>query len=118
MKSILIALLLTSSTLAFADSGCITGDKFSRNKVIHFGGTALVSGIGTYVTGNPWIGFAAGMTIGLVREKYKMNHPGMHCEYSAIAYDIAGSATGAFITDRFILLPQKKGVYVAYSKEF
>jgi len=110
-----IFLFLFFSELSFA--GCIKGPTYSTHKVEHSIGTAAISGVVTVATNDPWKGFASGLAVGATRELYKIKTPGMRCEWSSMAYDIVGSASGAYLAHWYIQ-PVKGGVYIAWHKEF
>ena len=118
MKKLLVAASLLLSASAWASGGgCIVGPKVSVDKTLHFVGTAAIASTVTVATTNPWYGFGAGMLAGAAREGYKIYTPGMRCEWSSIAYDLAGSASGAYFAHWYIT-PVRGGVYVAYHRDF
>jgi hypothetical protein len=122
MNKLINALVLLSSLLctqlAHADGGgCIPGPSYSTNKMLHFAGTAAVSSVVTATTGNFWYGVGAGLAVGAGREIYKIEMPGMRCEYYSMAYDLVGSLTGAYFT-HWYMAPIKGGAAIGYHSEF
>jgi hypothetical protein len=62
-------------------------------------------------------GFLAGLAVGAAREVYKVRHGG-RCEYSSMAYDIAGSVLGSYSANRWYIAPSKKSLSVGYIAQF
>jgi hypothetical protein len=97
---------------------CIEGDSFSFNKTVHFAGTGAIAFGVAQATGSPEKGFLAGMAAGLAREVYKEKN-GMRCEYYSLAYDLAGSAAGAYYGSRFTIAPRRGGGFdLAWNASF
>lgn len=100
-----------------ANAQCINGPSFSTDKMLHFAGTAVISGGVTAFTGSATTGFWAGVAAGALRELYKVNH-GMSCEYSSMAYDFAGAAAGSFVVQHWFILPRRRGIELVYTRTF
>jgi uncharacterized protein YfiM (DUF2279 family) len=97
MKKILAILLLISTGLNAQDFYMQT------DKQLHIGATYIISSTtATYVfhkTKNKkkamWIGFGAGMTVGIAKEIYDVKHG--NSEFGDLLADIVGSSMGCFI---------------------
>jgi hypothetical protein len=114
----ILALAALLASPAVHAGPCIEGESFSFNKSVHFAGTAAVAFGVAQSTSSPEKGFLAGMAVGLAREIYKENN-GMRCEYYSLAYDLAGSAAGAYYGSRLSILPRRGGGFdVAWSASF
>lgn len=88
------------------------------HKSEHAVGSALVTMAVAKATNSVEWGVAAGLTVGAVREFYKIRSPGMACEWSSMAFDAAGVALGAYAVHRWLVLPQPGGIVAAYSVRF
>lgn len=108
--------LITGAALAAlsfcATAGCIGGPPISVNKSVHLAGSAAVTAAVTLATKDPYWGIAAGAGVGLVREVYKVRTGG-RCEWSSMAWDVAGIAIGSY-TSRVIIAPH----FIGYRIEF
>lgn len=118
MKKVLLAVFLAATSFNSSAFSCIRGPLYSEHKALHFGGTALISSVVTYETKNPYYGISAGMAAGFVREIYKINTPGMRCEWSSMTYDLAGALVGAYVGQNIVFTKTKDGYHVSWSKNF
>ena len=88
------------------------------HKAAHTVGSAAVTMAVAKATESVEWGIAAGITVGAVREVYKYRRAGMTCEWSSMAFDAAGVALGAGVAYRWLVVPTRDGVQVAYSSRF
>jgi hypothetical protein len=88
------------------------------HKLAHAGGSALVTMAVAKATDNVGYGIAAGIAVGAVREIYKLEKPGMTCEWSSMAFDAAGVAVGAGVASTWLVTPSKDGVRVFWRGRF
>ncbi|RTL40571.1 MAG: hypothetical protein EKK53_15395 [Burkholderiales bacterium] len=88
------------------------------HKALHAAGSAAVTMVVSKATDSVEWGIAAGIAVGAVREVYKYRHQGMTCEISSMAFDAAGIAIGAGVAQRWLVVPQRDGVQVAYVARF
>lgn len=116
MKRLAAILALCLSVPAFAAS-CIGGPAISADKDLHFAGTAAISAGVSALTQNADIGFWAGILAGAARELYKETH-GMRCEYSSMAYDLAGAAAGSYAIQHWFIAPKRDGIELFYTRRF
>lgn len=120
--------ILTLAALLLACSSahaCETGPWHSTDKTLHAIGNAVVV-MGTDLAVRDWapetfqrypyLGLIPALAVSAGREVWKTKHHGQ-CEWASMAYDAAGMAVGVAGT-RWLLVPQDKGVLVAYVKEF
>ena len=118
IRATLAALLLAACGAASADGGsCVRGPVYSHNKVLHFVYTGAVAAAVTTTTESKAAGITAGLLVGAMREIQKESTPGGRCEWSSMAYDVAGTLTGAYLANWYIQ-PVKHGVYVGWRREF
>lgn len=117
MKKQIAITLLVAMVSVNALASCVGGPAISTNKALHFAGTAAISAGVTAVTENPTLGFWAGIAAGVARELYKQTH-GMRCEYSSMAYDVAGAAAGSWVAWHWYVLPKRGGVEIVYARSF
>lgn len=111
MRALLLFLLC-----AQAHAGCIVGQRSSVNKSLHLVGEAVITIVVADRTDSIAWGLGAAAAVGAYREIWKTQH-GYSCEYSSIAYDIAGMAAGAAV-HHWTVIPQRGGATVAYVTEF
>lgn len=116
MKRLAAILALCLSLPTFAAS-CIGGPAISTDKALHFAGTAAISAGVSALTQNADVGFWAGILAGAAREIYKETH-GMRCEYSSMAYDLAGAAAGSWAVQHWYILPRLGGFEIGYVRVF
>ena len=112
---VLLALLLASQVSAMPS--CIGGPAASENKALHFVGTAAISAGIAAATQSASLGFWAGIAAGAARELWKEHH-GDRCEYSSMAYDLAGAAAGSWAVQHWYILPMRGGVGIGYTRAF
>lgn len=99
--------MLLFATQAFADTINVPGES------AHLAGGAAISGIATAIADRYWpehralIGFSVGTASGIIGEGIDRATNGE--EFSSMLQDVAftalGAAIGAFITDKYILMP-------------
>lgn len=116
IKSVLGVALLGFSA-AVAQAHCIVGDRSSVNKSVHLVGTAVITIVVADRADSLAWGIGAAAAVGAYREYWKAHQPGMSCESSSIAYDLAGIAAGSAV-HHWAVIPQPGGVAVAYRTEF
>lgn len=117
MKKQIAFLAIAALVSANALASCIGGPVFSANKALHFAGTAAISGGVTAWTGSATAGFWTGIAAGALREVYKEHHGG-RCEYSSMAYDLAGAAAGSLAVQHWFLMPKRGGAEIVYTRTF
>lgn len=117
MKKILLSVFVALFSVA-ASAGCIVGDRTSVNKSLHAVGEMALTLVATDATGSLRWGIGIAVAAGAYREIYKAHQPGMSCEYSSMAYDLAGIAAGVAV-HHFAILPRPGGGAEAiYSTQF
>lgn len=89
-----------------------------EHKAGHLLGSAAVTAGVTWYTQDVRYGVAAGLAVGAVREIYKASHANMSCEWSSISYDLVGVALGAYLGEKWLIVPKRDGVQVMYSTRF
>lgn len=88
------------------------------HKALHLDGSAAVTAAAAWATGDVRYGIAAGAVLGLAREVQKATHPGMRCEWSSVTYDAIGIGLGAYGASRWLIVPRKGGLEVAYALRY
>lgn len=118
MKRTLIALALAVSSLTAA-AGCASGkDSYKgEDKAIHFVAGSLISFGTTLGTKSPWVGFAAGAGIGLLKELDDRSGSGQ-CSGKDLGITVIGAALGAFAGSKVLVYQQQGTTVVAYRTEF
>jgi hypothetical protein len=106
-KQIFFCIVLLFATQAFADTINVPGES------AHVAGGAAISGIATAIADKYWpehralIGFSVGTASGIIGEGIDRASNGE--AFSSMLQDVAfttlGAAIGAFITDKYILMP-------------
>lgn len=89
-----------------------------RHKALHMLGSAAVTAAVAEATDDVRWGVVAGLAVGAYREIYKYRREGMTCEISSITFDLAGVALGAGVAQTWLVVPQPKGVQIAFSSRF
>ena len=113
---IFLALLFALSPLAHA-GGCIVGDRTSMDKSIHLVGEGWITIMGDSLSGREWVGPTAALAVGAYREVWKTQH-GYSCEWSSMAYDLAGIGLGAAVGHHILITAAPHAVAVSYSTKF
>lgn len=113
-------------SVAFSSAhACVTGPWHSTHKDLHaIGNAGIVFGVDMALKAEapetferyPYLGLVPAVLTSAGRELWKEKHGGS-CEWSSITYDAAGMAVGAAGT-HWLLVPQDKGILVAYYKAF
>ena len=120
IKTLLGAALLCAA--ATAHSNCIVGDHSSVNKSVHLVGLMAADLVVTNATQSEAWGVSVAASLGSYREIWKVEHrsEGYNCEYSSMAYDLAGILAAHWVIGRahVIVAAQPGGVAVTYSREF
>lgn len=111
----LLAMLMVSTA---AQARCITNDPWTGpDKVKHLGVGFAVGSSVTLATKRPIVGLLSGAGVGIAKEVYDSRRPGHVCSIQDAIVTAAGAAAGAYGT-AWVILPQRKGVQVAFAKAF
>ena len=111
----LCAMLLATSSFA---GNCIVGPLYSDHKMLHLAGNAALVSFVSVATNDPIKGVVAGVLVSAAREYEKASGVGTACEYSSMAWDAAGIALGYYVSNKWLIVPQKDGVVVGYHTTF
>lgn len=116
-KTLSLLALALSCTGAFA--ACDSPDKWTGvDKAKHFAvGMAAGATVAT-VSSSTWVGFGAGVALGLAKEAYDSRHPqSHHCSVQDFAATAAGAAVGALAAN-WLVIPHTKGATLMWTKRF
>jgi uncharacterized protein YfiM (DUF2279 family) len=118
MKRTLIAAALIAASLT-ASAGCTSGkDSYKgEDKAIHFVSGGLIAFGTTLGTKSPWVGFAAGSAVGLLKELDDRSGSGQ-CSGKDLGVTVLGAALGAFAGSKVLVYQQRGTTVVAYRTEF
>lgn len=108
-----LALLATLPVTA----SCIVGDRSSMDKSIHLVGEGWITIMGDSLSSHEWVGPTAALAVGAYREIWKTQH-GYSCEWSSMAYDLAGIGLGAVVGHHILISATSRGAAVAYVTQF
>lgn len=113
MKS--FSLLLLIPCLAFGK--CVTSDQWKgADKALHFAGGAAVAMVATMHTRDPMQGFMWGAGVGLAKEVLDSTGNG-NCSAQDFLVTVAGAGIGA-VAGKWLIIPKRDGLAVAYRTEF
>ncbi|MGE0189134.1 MAG: hypothetical protein AB7F79_07805 [Steroidobacteraceae bacterium] len=100
---------------AFSAQACNTQSKYGNNcfdsEIGHVVGSVFIGGTGTWIADHyqsqhrAWYGFLIGSAVGILGEAAEQATTSTKASPLDIAADIIGSAIGASITDKFLLMP-------------
>ncbi|MGQ3051112.1 MAG: hypothetical protein ACT6S0_04950 [Roseateles sp.] len=119
MRKILLAaaLVVACSFASAIERKCRTDDLWrGPDKTKHMLGGAAIASAVTLATKEPHWGFAAGLAVGAAKEIWDRRGSGT-CSFQDFAVTAGGAAAGAYGT-AWLILPQRRGVAVAYVKAF
>ena len=116
LRAYLAAICFIYAGSAIANS-CIANDSWTgRDKVMHFKAGVLISTAVTLTSNNPSYGLIAGTSAGLIAELKDLRR-GRVCSLQDFVVTTIGAAAGAHFAG-LVILPQKKGLVIAYSTKF
>lgn len=116
MRHILCA-ILGALSLSHAHANCAGDSWLHADKLAHASGSAALSAGVAWATDSPTLGVISALAVGAAKEAYDARHPKQCASFKDFGADVAGAIAGAHLA-RIYLIPQPKGVLIAYSRSF